>query len=155
MLVADWVHNHTSIEINVEEVMRRGVLHDVEEVVTGDFPRPFKHGSGPEFAVAVEAASSKVCVDVMRSFTFDNDQAWYYHSIWERAKDDSYEGRVFAFADFLSAISFIVQEIESGNRMQSHIGTIQNYVQIFRSPEYEFIESLVRQVEGLLREVLV
>ena len=156
MLVADWVQSsYDGLPIiDVSEVLRRTLLHDVEEVLTGDLPRPYKHGNGVEFHSMLEDTARKACREVTSSFTFDGTWAERYANIWERAKDDTVEGRIVSFADFLSAISFILQEIESGNRMMEHIHTVRNYLATFECPEYEFIGPLVRQIRDLVKEVM-
>ena len=86
----------------------------------------------------------------------DETEAGVLCSAWENAKDESYEGRIVAFADFLSVLAYITEELRSSNAtMREHLISMREYYQKFCAPEFNFIRPLVQQAGDILhREVL-
>lgn len=128
MLLCDLVNidRERSQHINVEEVMRRLVLHDHEESVTGDILFPL-HNEFPEFAEQLDRVRKSVVEsEVFRELP--NILCEYYSRIWGRAKDESEEGQMVAIIDKFEIMMFAIQEIELGNNQFRQI--FRNAVQI-------------------------
>lgn len=139
--------------LNWELLMVRAAIHDLEESRTGDMPRTFKYSTPALTTVHATAAAEafKQIVDKLVS------PGWADRLLqnWMCAKDSRLEGKVIAFADFLSVLSFITQEWESGNRNAvEHIEEMTRYFENFRSSEFAAIAPLVDAVEPLLKEVI-
>jgi 5'-deoxynucleotidase YfbR-like HD superfamily hydrolase len=133
-LVARWVkQNHPDIKIDLGKLLERALFHDIEEVKTGDFPRPHKYSSP--------------------TLTLIEDTLELYDG-WQCAKSEGYEGLVLAFADFLSAISFIAQEVLAGNgTMTMHVETCTEYIDQFKRDKFAFLRPLVDQAQLVMDEV--
>jgi 5'-deoxynucleotidase YfbR-like HD superfamily hydrolase len=154
-LIANWVTSHTGFEVDMGKLLSRAAFHDIEEARTGDFPRPYKYGDDGLFA-ALEHSAEIACRQVTAEFLHDKVQRETLVTNWRTAKDDSIEGRILAFADFLSALSYISQEVEGGNKtMIEHSKICREYVQKFFAPEFSFLNPLADQALEMVQEVYI
>jgi len=144
----------------VENLLQRALLHDLEESRSGDFPRPFKHSS-PELKEMLERASRISMDQVIRPIfgiplnqddEIDNGIADEFLMSWLDAKDATPEGRILEFCDFLSVLSFMMQE-RGNHQIKRHVTDMQLYFERFGEKEYDFVRPLVDQAEVLLGEV--
>jgi 5'-deoxynucleotidase YfbR-like HD superfamily hydrolase len=138
---------------NAETVLARALLHDVDESQSGDFVRRFKH-SDPELKDLLHRVSRRFVLKVMVQLdpchtgpgTGDVGYTMVQH--WDNAKDHTIEGRIVAFADYLSVLSYIAQELELGNRrMLETMSELSHYGASFNGSEYDFIRPLVEQAQ--------
>lgn len=133
-----------------ERLMIRAVLHDLEEGRTGDMPRFFKH-STPALTAMLEDAATQAFSQIVGKLV-DEDWANRLVRNWLVAKDDRLEGRVIAFADFLSVLAFIIQEMKSGNRdAVEHITELEGYYANFETDGYAALRPLVEQTGVIMR----
>ena len=90
-------------------LLEKALLHDMEEVVTGDIPAPTKYHS-PEITKAIKAFESDAAHEVALSYFGE----WAFGT-WASAKDISLEGEIIRIADAAAVVYKIRQEIELGN----------------------------------------
>lgn len=134
------------------EVLERAILHDVEECRTGDCPRPFKY-STPALKKMMDEAAAIAFAQVAEEWTTDNTFQATCHGIWKDAKHGTV-GKVVEFADFLSCLSYFMQERRDGNStIEEQADNMMGYCELFTAPEYEFLRPLVQQAKKLLEEV--
>lgn len=151
MVIADWVIERWGYDIDLGELLRRALVHDLEEVRTGDLIRPFKHSS-PEFNRQVEDAARHCFIELLEEL-FDARYVTELVMLWENAKDETLEGRILAFADFLSVLGYVLEEIRGSNRtMRKHVLMLRDYVNKFDEEEFEFLRPLVIQAKQLVNE---
>jgi len=99
--------------IDVGEVATYALMHDLDECVTGDFIRTFKH-SNPQLVDALMSASEGATKHLLRDM-FGEPQPFLY-TLWKCAKQpETIHGQIVAFADFLSVLAYLMQELQSGN----------------------------------------
>jgi len=153
MLLCEWLQeNYKDGDIhrwgcsNTAEVLRRALIHDVEEARTGDCPRPFKHGSASLLA-AMQQGAAKAADHVLSGL---GEGCEDLRELWLVAKDPSLEGRVLEFADYLSVLGYCALELGSRNEtMLEHIDDIQGYARLFHDKEYDFMRALVEDADEL------
>jgi 5'-deoxynucleotidase YfbR-like HD superfamily hydrolase len=139
-------------EVYVGQVLAKALMHDVDECISGDFIRMFKH-STPELKQAIDQASAKFTKGVLKDVAKTSLLADVYFADWEKAKLGN-EGRIVAFADYLSVLSYIAQEIELGNvRMRRQIPELKKFHSSFCTPEFKFLEEYVNQAEEILKNL--
>lgn len=165
MMVAEWVNNDPSANveggISLVRLLKRAILHDLEEARSGDFPRNFKH-STPELKAMLEVAAEHAFIQLMEpvwNTKVDGPPGnvvvrMLHH--WTDSKDDTYEGRILEFADFLAVLGFMMQEgAHDGNRViKQHVAEMHKYMAKFERPEFDFLRPLVQQASELTREIL-
>lgn len=152
MFVVDWFNQeHPCDQIHMGEVLKRCLIHDLEEARSGDFPRPFKYSSERLRSLLEEAAEDafeQVITPVVGTVRQDR---WV--DSWRNTKDHSLEGRVVKFADFLSVCGYLLSEVrESNDTISEHISTLQEYFTIFASEHYDFLRPLIVQCEAVLKD---
>lgn len=144
----NWIStNHTRF---IAEVMGKAVLHDLEESRSGDIHRPFKMSS-PELSAALGHAAEVAFKQCAKDFLGDEQSRDDFFNTWFHAKDDI-SGAVVAFADFLSVVSFVVQEGKDVLRSLC-LDTLPKHYNSFLKPEYNFIRPLVDQVAPIMEEL--
>jgi 5'-deoxynucleotidase YfbR-like HD superfamily hydrolase len=160
MLVGRWANEHFKVDgplpaVNLATVLQKALVHDLEEARSGDFPRPFKN-STPELRHLLEVAAAQAYNQVLMPLF--NDQSCADSDIlqdfWTNSKDDTREGMVLEFCDFLSVLSFMLQEREAGNKLvRKHVAEMDKYFLLFENKKFDFIRPLVLQTRDLMFEV--
>ena len=144
MILYDIVRNTEKIKINVEEVLRRTILHDQEESITGDILYPM-HNEFPDFAKALDEVRNAV-VDKQSFAGLPTQLQGMYRKIWKEAKDNTPEGIMVSVIDKFEILMFAVQEISMGNQTFKPI--FIEALRILRlNPGFNIISDLIRSVE--------
>lgn len=139
-------------EVDQRKLLRRAILHDMEEGRTGDFPRPFKYSSESLRQKLEEAAVGAFDYMAM-AIHGPGTVAIRWSAEWSSAKDQSLEGRILAFADYLAVLSYLWLEIGANNiTMRRHVDEMKKYMEEFKKTEFDFIRELVDQSEELFYE---
>lgn len=126
------------------------LLHDAEEANSGDFPRAFKYSS-PELKRMLDRAAEVSAEKVLTSL----DVSGLYMT-WFSSKDETnIEGRIVRLADFLSAISYLMQEVQAGNRfILEKENLIRPYANLFIcNPKYDLFKDLWPGIEEVVTQL--
>ncbi len=161
MMVARWcatVHGYGPImsdEHFLGVVLQKAVLHDIEEARSGDIHRPFKY-SNVALRESLKKAGLVAAEQTILPLTANQSEKDELLRIWERAKDDSPEGKIVRFADMLAVLAFLKQEGSAfGSGTSSHsMVTLPAHMEEFKKPEFDFIRPLVEEAERIMQEVL-
>lgn len=110
------------VEVDFGLLLSRALVHDLDEAITGDFIRHFKYSDNTLHDCLDDASA------VLMSHAFDTT---FYGAVkanqdilsnellelWKTSKAPcTVEGDLMAFADFLSVLSYVMNEIDCGNR---------------------------------------
>ena len=136
--------------LNMEAVLSKALLHDMDEAVTGDFVRSFKNsdaslqhmieqhafkGLMPLFLELFRGMAKeylKTPITKPTSIRTSLLLRWTSEAI--NAKDDSYEGQLVAFVDMLSVLSYVINEVRCGNQViKDHLMSLREYISSFRN----------------------
>lgn len=129
--------------ICTEEVLRRLILHDHEESITGDILFPL-HNEFPEFAFQLNIVRQSV-VDTQVFKELPEPIKDYYARLWSRSKDDSIEGQMVAVIDKFEILMFSIQEIEMGNTSFRQIFHNAVHILLENCP-FVVVKKLVNQI---------
>lgn len=139
-VVVDWL-----------ELMLRATMHDIEESVTGDFPRSFKYRDATTRA-SLEATAGECADEIFTRLGFHD-----LVDMWDDAKDDDTEGRIVSMADFLSTVAYIHRESAMGNTMivRDTMDIIQNWDAIASRDDMVelFGNALMEDVRDIIADV--
>ena len=92
-------------------VLAKALVHDIDESITGDIIRPFKHSSA-----GLESAISKATDEKIQQALLDVSNGGYLYYIWRNAKDTTLEGSIVHLADYWSVVEYSKREWMLGNR---------------------------------------
>jgi len=152
LFIMETIEPEQLAEIDRHRVLQDALIHDMEEAITGDIPRPFKHGnarSSQFFSRAGRDAMKSVSAELYDDFV----EAGWLTRRWQHCKNDSDEGRIVRFADFCSVLSYIWQEAErNGPVLRDERLGLQEYAQSFLIPAYDFIRPLPRLAKEVALE---
>lgn len=98
-----------SVEVDEHEFLMKSLLHDVDETVLGDTPRPLKYAS-PEIHDSIEEVADNTARNLMYSY-FEGDTADRYYGYYKQSKKDL-TGFIVKMADMLSVLKKVVFEVE-------------------------------------------
>lgn len=143
------VDRHT---VDLGLLVGQAIMHDVDECFSGDFIRMFKHSSE-----TLKQEIDKACQSFIGDFVLDlcGDVSHGHGAdlmyMWKNAKEATHEGLIVGFCDFLSVVSYVVQEIESGNHvMYEQLPELNKFYHTFHNQRYDFIRPWVQDVAMIL-----
>lgn len=157
LVIGEWVVANTDKPVDFGVLLRKAILHDCEEAVTGDINRIFKHFSN-ELAEAINTAAFKA-FDKTWARVLNKDARNHLRRWWVYSKEEGNEGDIVAFADYLSVLSYVVSEIRSSNwTMREHthgrVGMDQ-YHKIFLHERFAYLRPLVDQAGEILEKWVI
>lgn len=113
LILAHELSAKEDVKIDMGLLLTRALVHDLDEAVTGDFIRHFKY-QDEELHEKLDKASDEI---MKVAFDSTSDSLSGLHHEWKSSKaPNTVEGDLMAFADFLSVLSYVMNEIDCGNR---------------------------------------
>ena len=91
---------------NDSNYVLKAVYHDLEEVITGDVPRPLKYFN-KDTRDSLKNVAEQVAYDL---FTSQMDNSLYHYYIWENAKEGR-EGFILKIVDTLVVANKVIKEV--------------------------------------------
>ena len=95
-------------KINMGHLLQCAIVHDIDEALTGDVLRSVKHGD-PAIKSAFDSFAKRVVIGLEQSIGMP------FLALWENQKSDTLEGYILSLSDLLSVVSYVVEELRSGN----------------------------------------
>lgn len=146
--------------VNIGLLLEKGLIHDVDETLTGDFTRLVKYSSK-----TCHDALEAVAESVVKEISYDTDGTDYILDRWSNAKDNTLEGYIIKLSDMLSVIKKVSKEVDLlGNNnflrvaleVQSYINDLYNSVPVdlFFSPDaIRYIKNILIHVSEYLHDL--
>ncbi len=108
-------------DIDMGKLLSRAVVHDIDEIVTGDIPTPTKYKNE-----RITSAIKEVEEENMHELSDSLLGSSTLYRNWKHSKDDSIEGAILATADLLSVLYKLWQEtvLYNNRTMKEHIENI-------------------------------
>jgi len=121
------------IQIDRGELLSRCIVHDLDECLTGDLPRPFKYSS-PELKDAIHKASMQMFED----YVYSNEVPEEILKTYKVAKEGP-EGEIVSFCDLLGVLAYLHEEVKTGNRLIIHkaseiLNNLRSFQEIAKIP---------------------
>jgi len=111
-LVGQDLDTRRGISVNFELLLKRALVHDLSECLSGDVIRSYKH-SNPDIAREMKAADEQNMEGLCSNLGQIGNSV---EGNWLTAKEDDVEGRIVAFADMAAVAFYCREEDRSGNR---------------------------------------
>ncbi len=111
LIVDEYNAKNPNKKISCEEVLRKALIHDLEESVTGDIPTPVKQFPG------LRDILREASVAIMKEQIIDDNlvKSQEYLKLWIEDKEGE-SGEVIAIADKLEALLSAAYELKRGNK---------------------------------------
>ncbi len=142
------------VEVDFRKLSGRALLHDLDEARTGDFNRPFKYSSPAlkeALDISAEVAFTQVIWPMVGSGLPPTAQAERLVDYWKNSKAADVEGCIVALADFLSVLSYMLQEIKIANgTMMEQRDTMVAYLKTFDAPQFDFLRQFIQEAAVLV-----
>lgn len=147
--------------INIGDLLKKGLIHDVDEVLVGDIPRLTKYSSQE-----CHDSLNAVAESVVREISNKLDQTDYVLDLWKNAKDNTIEGYIIKLADMISVAKKTAQEISIYNNnsflkvaieMINYIHDLYNSVPvdlIYIPENVKYVRNLLLNIEDYFVEVI-
>lgn len=104
--------------VDVLRAVDLAMIHDYEEVISGDIISTFKH-SDAEFLDLLTRLTDKAIDRVFESLP--SGLAAYYADLWRHHDSDSVEGQIVSVADKLAGLAFTQEQLRMGNQFMEPI----------------------------------
>lgn len=114
-------------EIDTGVYLEKAVLHDIEEVSTGDVPRPLKYSS-KEVRNALQKVADIAATDLFKSTFKDPDP---YFECWDKAKSGK-EGVLLKLVDSLVVLRKSIYEVDVLSN-KTMLDVVENILHLFES----------------------
>ena len=121
------IHEDKENHISMEEVLRKSLLHDLEETITGDIPSPVKQYGNlkKELRIASE--------QIMKEIILPNSpRPELYLKLWIEDKENE-TGEVITVSDKLEGLLTCYYEVKRGNRYLD--SPLKKHMDWFQTPE--------------------
>ena len=143
------------VKLNEYKILSRALLHDIDEAATGDVPRFFKY-SDTALKNHLDEVAQKGVAQIAEKLWQAQSGVYAITDIWKNAKDNTIEGKILEFADFLSVLSYAAEEIRSSNfTMREHLTSMVEYYEKFTTEDFNFIRPLIEEARAILFEEIL
>jgi 5'-deoxynucleotidase YfbR-like HD superfamily hydrolase len=103
-----------SRKVNMEKLLIRALVHDMDEAVMVDLPRPIKYAD-EELRKRWNALCHRVIQELQTALGIP------FFAAWLEAKDETLEGEILRLADFMSVTAYVIEEIRRGNSFMQEV----------------------------------
>jgi len=112
MLVSDYLVDSFGLEIDRAKLMKMALLHDIEEVISGDIIKILKSGGFKNELEKMNERSMQYLTGML-----DPKQGEQYYDLWHQTKTkDSIESQLLDFCDLFAVVIYSIRECHLGNK---------------------------------------
>lgn len=130
-------------KVNTLEVLDKALVHDMEEMYSGDILQPFKYAD-PELKRLVDKINDKL---VDKAFEGLPDKlAKHFKHIWSDYHEGKrIEDKIVKMADRLSLIAYCLEQIKLGNTFMIEI--LDNGIKLMEQFEFKWLEPILKDIK--------
>lgn len=134
--------------VNMEDLLRRAIVHDINEAMSGDVIRSYKY-SHPKVREAMEEADQMNTFKLVQQF--GEGVSSEILTTWQFAKDETLEGEIVRLSDIFAVVTYCGEEYRMGNTELDHVAehAWRNLLSPYLNPESERHGVLTRYVEQM------
>jgi len=129
-----------SIKLDLAILLQKALVHDMDEMLTSDIPRPFKY-----YNEAIRKMINDTGKEIFSLYADKEDYpTQIVNSVFECK--DGLEGEIVGICDLLTVLSYVVEETEMGNKKLIHKALeLGDYIESFvPKMKIECLKSVVK-----------
>ena len=125
------------------EVVEKALIHDIEEMFSGDIAQPFKYAD-PELKKLIDELNEK---SVDRAFEgLPVKLAEHFKRIWtEQHQNLKFEDKIVKIADRLSLVAYCFEQIKLGNSFM--IDILDHGIKLLKDYEFDWLKPIISDIE--------
>lgn len=125
------------------EVMEKALVHDMEEMFSGDIAQPFKHAD-PELRKLIHKLNES---SVDKAFEgLPPDLAKHFRFLWDDYnKENKLEDQIVKISDKLSLVAYCIEQMKLGNQYMAEI--LDNGIKLLKHNEFEWLTPIINDIE--------
>lgn len=130
-------------KINKLEVIEKALVHDMEEMFSGDIAQPFKHAD-PELKNLIHKLNEKSVDKAFEGLPIE--LAKHFRFLWDDYnKESKIEDKIVKIADRLSLVAYCLEQIKLGNGFMLDI--LDNGIGLLRNNKYGWLDEIILDIE--------
>ena len=142
-------------QLDLGTVLSKAILHDVPEMLSSDVVTTLKHYD-EKVNTEINRVQNQMFSDYIKEYKIHPEI--YYDAIWAKAQQ---EGEVIAVSDLLCVFSYLMEEINSGNKRATKYIPPERLKQALQQLESKLtidalkniVKVVIGQVEDLIEEI--
>lgn len=131
------------IKVKTQEVLEKALVHDIEEMFSGDIIQPFKY-SDSTLKELIDQLNVK---SIEKAFEgLPPHLATHLKNLWQDYHAEAaLEDKIVKISDRLSLIAYCLEQIRLGNRFMVEI--LDNGMKILSQYEFSWLEPIMRDIK--------
>lgn len=120
-------------EVDLGDLLQRALFHDIEEIFTGDIPKPVKMRLPIYASEALKRVQSEEVQSMLKGI---GEHGRYLYAIWLKAKLGA-AGSIVALADYMGMVSMVARELQLGNSL-AYLDpiSVREYIRLLREDPF-------------------
>lgn len=130
-------------KINTQEVLEKSLIHDVEEMFSGDIIQPFKYAD-PMLKTLIDMLNEK---SVEKAFEgLPKQLSNHFKNLWKNYhRENSLEDQVVKIADKLSLVAYCIEQIRLGNKFMVEI--LDNGMTLLSDYKFPWLKPILTDIK--------
>lgn len=136
------------IKVKTQEVLEKALIHDIEEMFSGDIIQPFKYAD-PTLKELIDKLNLK---SVDQAFEgLPSSLANHLIYLWkDYHKEESLEDKIVKISDKLSLIAYCLEQIRLGNRYMVEI--LRNGMKLLESYNFSWLKPIILDIKREIKK---
>lgn len=132
LIIADHLQSNSNIKIDYEKLFKRVVIHDFDETITGDVPRPTKYYS-KEVTQVFKQVEDVGIQKILGGLSVSSS----IYDAWKSSKDHTVEGMILKISDLFAVAYMCWLEVLMYNNM--------SFIRVMRESR-KYVDSLFTEL---------
>jgi|TARA_R110000851_G_scaffold95852_1_gene208059 5'-deoxynucleotidase len=130
-ILCEHINKFSGEKIDTSSALQKAVVHDIDEIITGDIPRPTKYYN-KETRKAFEKIEKAGVKKVGNNLGLTEENSNFFKN-WENSKQGK-EGEIIRLCDLASVVFKIREEVMflSNKRLSPQIDQVMEYIKSFK-----------------------
>ena len=141
------------VDINYGMLLKKALVHDIDELATGDIPSPTKYANRK-----IQEAICEIEEENMKDISVKLYGDHSLYDVWRHAKDSSIEGQIIRLCDILAVLHKVHLEVVvyRNNTIFDHLRNVEKGLKAFKEgTNVEGLRKICDQAFHLVYEIKV